>query len=263
VRYITPEAFMHGRFDTNPRPQWKTAVLCFRDLDGSRQLVEELGAIPLGYQVISGMEEFSGNPLPYAHELAIGEAKVGVIARCEWGGPQTAFVVEELAHIGVNKIIGIGACGSIDPELPKGGQVVVQTALLTDGTSKAYSEETEIKANPLLCSLALSAGVSLLTKVYPVRSVTTDAIYRETQAEVHTWRALGGQVVNMETSALYAASETCGISSLWIGHVSDCLVADQWEEWSDIADMTVMSARLGFEILTQIYARASRENDEA
>jgi uridine phosphorylase len=254
---------MHDRFDINPRPQWETAVLCFRDLDGSRQLVEELGAIPLGYQVISGMEEFSGNPFPYVHELAIGEAKVGVIARCEWGGPQTAFIVEELAYIGVNKIIGIGACGSIDPDIPKGSQVVVQTALLTDGTSKAYRQETEIKANPWLCSLALSAGQSLLTEVYPVRSVTTDAIYRETQAEVLTWRALGGQVVNMETSALYAASETCGIKRLWIGHVSDCMVADGWEAWSDIADMTVMSAKLGFEILNQIYGPAGRENDEA
>ena len=263
MRFITPEAFMHGRFDKNPRPQWQTAVLCFRDLEGSRQLVEALGAIPLGYKVISGMEEFSGNPLPYAHELAIGEAKVGVIARCEWGGPQTAFVVEELAHIGVNKIIGIGAGGSIDPDIPKGSQIVAQTALLTDGTSKAYSEETEIRGNPLLCSLALSAGQSLLTKVYPVRTVTTDAIYRETEAEVRTWRAGGGQVVNMETSALYAASETCRISSLWIGHVSDCMVGGEWEEWSDIADMTVMSARIGLEILTQMYGRADRANGEA
>jgi uridine phosphorylase len=263
MRYITPEALMHGRFDINPRPQWKTAVLCFRDLEGSRQLVEGLGAIPLGYQVISGMVEFSGNPLPYAHELAIGEVKVGVIARCGGGGPQTAIVVEELAYIGVTTIIGIGAVGSLDPDVPKGSQVLAQTALLTDGTSKAYSEAAEIKANPLLCSLALSAGQSLLTKVLPVRTVTTDAIYRETEAEVRTWRARGGQAVNMETSALYAASEACGINSLWIGHVSDCLVAGEWEEWSDIADMTAMSARLGLEILTQMYGRAGRENGEA
>ena len=152
MRYIIPEAFMQGRFDTNPRPQWTTAVLCFRDLEGSRQLVGGLGAIPLGCKVITGMEEFPGNPLPYAHEVAIGESKVGVIARCEWGGPQTAFVVEELAHIGVDTIIGIGAGGSIDPELRKASQVVAQVALLTDGTSKAHSDEREIKSNPLLCA---------------------------------------------------------------------------------------------------------------
>jgi uridine phosphorylase len=260
VRYITPEAFMQGRFDINRRPQWTIALLCFRDLEGSRQLVEGLGAVPLGYKVLSGMEEFCGNPLPYAHELAMGETKVGVIARCGWGGPQTAIVVEELAYLGVTTIIGIGAAGSIDPDIPKGSQVVAQTALLTDGTSKAYSEETEIKANPVLCSLALSAGQSLSTNVYPVRTVTTDAIYRETEAKVRTWRARGGQVVNMETSALYAASETCGINSLWIGHVSDCLVGGEWDEWSDITDMTEISARLGLEILAQLYGRADCED---
>ena len=246
-----------------PDPQWTTAVLCFRDLEGSRLLVDRLGAVPLGYQVISGMEEFSGNPLPYAHELAIGETKAGVIARCEWGGPQTAFVVEELAHIGVNQILGIGAGASIDPDIPKGSQVVAQTALLTDGTSKAYSDRAEMKGDPLLCSLALSAGQSLVTRVHPVCTVTTDAIYRETEAQVSTWRAQGGQVVNMETAALYAASETCGIRSLWIGHVSDCIVGGQWEEWSDIEDMTVMSARLGLEILTQMLRRAGRETGAA
>ena len=67
----------------------------------------------------------------------------------------------------------------------------------------------------------------------------------------------------METSALYAASETCGIRCLWIGHVSDCLVGGEWEEWSDIADMTVTSARIGLEILIQMYNCAGRESGEA
>ena len=36
--HMSSEASMYGRFDMNPRPQWKTAVLCFRGLEGSRQL---------------------------------------------------------------------------------------------------------------------------------------------------------------------------------------------------------------------------------
>ena len=117
---------MRGRFDANPCPDWKTAVLCFRDLEGSRLLVQGLGATPLGYQVITGMGEFPGNPLSYTHELTIGNAHVGVIARCGWGGPQTAILVEELAYIGVTEIIGIGAAGSIDPAITKGSQLVVR-----------------------------------------------------------------------------------------------------------------------------------------
>jgi hypothetical protein len=51
----------------------------------------------------------------------------------------------------------------------------------------------------------------------------------------------GGQVVNMETSALYAASETCGIRCLWTGHVSDCLAGSEWEEWATRSRMDRVS----------------------
>lgn len=261
--YITPEVFMQGRFDDNPRPEWKTAVLCFRDLEGSRLLVQGLGARPLGYQVLSGMGEFPGNPLPYAHELTIGQANVGVIARCGGGGPQTAILVEELAYIGVTKIIGIGAVGSIDPTIPKGSQVVAQVALTLDGTSKAYTDAPELRGDALLCSLALAAGERLSTGVRKVCAVTTDALYRESEADVEAWRKQGAQVVNMETSALYAASATCGIRSVWLGHVSDCLRGSEWEEWIDIEDMTVMSAKLGLEMLIEMHSPAVGENDGA
>ena len=261
--YITPEVFMQGRFDDNPRPEWKTAVLCFRDLEGSGLLVQGLGARPLGYQVLTGMGEFPGNPLPYTHELAIGQARVGVIARCGWGGPQTAILVEELAYIGVTKIIGIGAVGSIDPAIPKGSQVVAQVALTTDGTSKAYTDAPELMGDALLCSLALAAGERLSTGVRKVCAVTTDAIYRETEAVVEAWRTKGAQVVNMETSALYAASATCGISSVWIGHVSDSMRGSEWEEWTGIEDMTVVSAKLVLAMLIEMYSPAVAENDGA
>jgi uridine phosphorylase len=209
------------------------------------------------------MGEFPGNPLPYAHELAMGHANVGVIARCGWGGPQTAILVEELAYIGVTKIIGIGAVGSIDPAIPKGSQVVAQVALTSDGTSKAYTDAPELKGDAQLCSLSLAAGEKLSTAVRMVCAVTTDALYRETEAEVEAWRKQGAQVVNMETSALYAVSATCGISSVWLGHVSDCLGGREWEEWTDIEDMTVMSAKLGLEILIEMHSPAVAENDGA
>ena len=57
----------------------------------------------------------------------------------------------------------------------------------------------------------------------------------------------------METSPLYAVSATCGISSLWIGHVSDCMVGSEWEEWIDIKDMTVISAKLVLGMLTEMH----------
>jgi len=72
-----------------------------------------------------------------------------------------------------------------------------------------------------------------------------------------------GQANVMETSALYAASATCGVRSVWFGHVSDCLGGSEWEEWTAIEDMTAMSAKLGLEMLIQMHSRDSGGNDEA
>lgn len=35
----------------------------------------------------------------------------------------------------------------------------------------------------------------------------------------------------MESGAFYAASEVCGVNSIWLGFVSDCLVKETWDDW--------------------------------
>lgn len=110
-RYITPEAVMKHRFQTNPRPVWDVAVICFRDYKGSQILVKTFNASPLGYKVLYGIEEFDGAPVVYEAEL-LGK-RVGIITRCNWGAPQAAILVEELIELGVKYIIGYGAAGSI------------------------------------------------------------------------------------------------------------------------------------------------------
>jgi hypothetical protein len=90
MRYITPETVIRSRLGDHPRPQWDAAVLCFRSYEGSGLLIEAFDAQPLRYKVLWGMDEIPGRPL--AHEFAIGAARVGVIACCLWGGPQTAIL---------------------------------------------------------------------------------------------------------------------------------------------------------------------------
>ncbi len=38
------------------------------------------------------------------------------------------------------------------------------------------------------------------------------------------------QLINMETSPLYAASEKCNVKSIWLGYISDCLFSN-WQDW--------------------------------
>ena len=250
MRYITPENIMAMRFGKAAPPRWDVAVLCFRDLTGSRLIIGELGAAALGERILWGMYEFPEDPR--VHELRIGQHRVCVVGQCIWGGPQASIVVEELACLGVKHIIGIGAAGSIDAAFPKGSQLVAASSLATDGTTRAYTDDGEVHADARLLAIARAAGGACKAEVHSVRAATVDAIYRETHAAVLCWAGQGAHVLNMETAPFYAASAACGVAGVWIGHVSDCIVGGYWEGWDDIGGMTVTSARIARAMLERI-----------
>lgn len=64
-----------------------------------------------------------------------------------------------------------------------------------------------------------------------VMAAAVDAFYQETDDLLAEWRDEGASIVNLETSAFYAVSLNCGVKSLWLGFVSDCLVSDEWDDW--------------------------------
>jgi uridine phosphorylase len=151
-------------------------------------------------------------------------------------------LVEELAYFGVTRIIGFGSAGSLVPELPKGTHVVASTAIMTDGTSHAYTEASTLPVDVELYA-ALEAVVDESgADVTPVKIATVDAIYRETDDAVRRWLSRGAQAINMETSPLYAASAACGVKSLWIGRISDSLLGREWDSWMRAESRTDISA---------------------
>lgn len=173
---------------------------------------------------------------PYVYEASIGGNPVGIVSGCWWGGPRTAILVEELACIGVEYIIGFGAAGSISRDLPKCSQIVAAKGLVTDGTSRAYTKADSVSADSELIEMLLSIEDNLKREVIPVTIATIDAIYQETDVAVREWVNLGAQAINMETTPLYAASDLCGVKSLWLGPISDCLLDDNWDSWWDVPD---------------------------
>ena len=250
MRYITPEIILRHRLAERPKPRWDVAVVCFRGPLGSQAIVQRLNAIPVGYKTLWGMDE--STDLPYVHETAVGGARICVVSRCAWGGPQAAILVEELAYLGVTRIIGFGAAGSLVPDLRKGTQVVASTAIVTDGTSRAHTEASDLPADGELYA-ALEAVVDELgADVIPVRIATVDAVYRETEGAVQQWLSQGAQTINMETSPLYAASVACGVKSLWLGHISDSLLNQEWDTWMRAESITDISTRIAAALVERV-----------
>ena len=253
MRYIEPRKILDTRLEGKERPDWDAVVLIFRDARGSRIIKEALGCEEYGDQVFWGMEA------GLTHEVTVnGNKKAGVIEQCLWGGPQAAILVEEVAELGIDTVIGIGACGSTVPRLPKGSQVYATRSLTTCGASKEYTGEASAAPSGRLVTAVESLDGR---KPVPAVAATVDAIYRETRELVDSLAGRGAEVINMESSAFYAASALCNLGSLWIGHVSDCIAGDSWEDWSNIEDITRESAYLCRALLEEAVGRENRGTD--
>jgi len=252
ARYITPEALMRLRFGEARRPRWDIGILCFRGQLGSEALARALGARPVLEKTLYGYSESAVHG--DVHEAVLGEARVVLVPRCLWGGPQTAILVEELVCLGARIILGFGVAGSLAADLPKGTQVVASAGVVTDGTSRAYTTRDEVPADAGLAAALGAAAVARGIDLVPVKVATVDALYRETPADVHGWLRRGARAVNMETAPLYAAAAVCEVRSLWLGHISDTLSLDsqEWESWRRPAAMTDITVSLMAGLLERI-----------
>ena len=228
MRYITPEACVRYRLGGLPTPAWPVALMVFRDKKGSAKVLEAMHNVR---PVPHGMLYNSCGPeLPdgCVFQAEVDGKDILLLTRCVWGGPQTAILVEELASLGVKTVIGYGIAGSMDPAVRRGQMIVASSALPTDGTSRAYNADAPLVPDSALLQMACRLAGDALA---PVTAVTVDALYRETHDLIAGYRSQGAQIVDMETSALYAVASACSVRTLWLGYVSDHLDGGQWSDW--------------------------------
>ena len=74
------------------------------------------------------------------YRVAVGEYEGVRMAAASTGigAPSTAILVEELAKVGVRRLIRIGNSGGLDPALELGDLVITTGSVRDDGTSRSY-----------------------------------------------------------------------------------------------------------------------------
>ncbi len=230
MRYITPDHCIASRLEGRPAPSWPVALLVFRDHPASQKVLKAFPHVrPVRYRLLYNMT--SPDFEPFVFEADTSEGTIVVVTRCVWGGPQVAILVEELAALGARFLVGYGIAGSIDPDLPPGHLVLAASAVTSDGTSKAYGALPDLQAHADLIRAGVAAAAKTGCEIDVVTAATIDALYRETPAVIDDLRGRGAQIINLETSPFYAASEACGIQSIWLGYVSDHLKRQKWQDW--------------------------------
>jgi DeoD family purine-nucleoside phosphorylase len=128
------------------------------------------------------------------------------------GGPSAAIVIEELIALGARRLIRVGTCGALQPDLRLGELIAAATARGEDGTSRALGAPRPLAADP-----------GLLERLDGRRGevVSSDLFYDPDPTRAQRWAAEGALAVEMEAAALYALAAHHQVRAACILAVSD------------------------------------------
>lgn len=149
------------------------------------------------------------------------------------GAPSCAGCMEEIAAMGGKKFLYFGSCGVLDPDIPDGEIIIVDSAVRDEGTSYHYLPPSdEILLNSRCVSAVASALADLNIEYKIGKTWTTDAIYRETRDKMQKRVESGCKVVDMECSALAAVAQFRGYDFAEFVYSADNLGGDEYDKRS-------------------------------
>jgi len=141
------------------------------------------------------------------------------------------MLLEPIRVWGIEEVVFFGWCGSLSAQLRIGDVLVADAAIVDEGTSPAYGSKIRGTASPS-ASLAREVTAQLTQAGISFHQGlvwSTDAIYRETRRKVDYFRHRGAIAVEMELSAIFAASAALGIRAAGLLVVSDSLASGKWQ----------------------------------
>jgi uridine phosphorylase len=131
------------------------------------------------------------------------------------GGPSAAIVCEELIALGATRLVRIGTCGALDPDLELGTLLAAASVLPADGTSAALGADALLEPDPELLERLVAAGAC------PATIATSDLFYDPRDDAAAGWIEQGAVAVEMEAATILQISARRGVSAACVLGVSD------------------------------------------
>jgi len=193
-------------------------------LDGAEQVNGERGM--LGYT-----GTFDGRPVS--------------VQSTGMGCPSAAIVIEELIQLGSTRLIRVGTCGGLQPELALGDLVVALSAVPGDSTAlrftggEAHAPTAHFGVTHGLIHAA--KGLDLRPHVGPIAS--SDTFYDPDPDRHKRWAARGVLAVEMEAAVLFTIAALRGVEAACLLTVSDLIHGEEFVRISD-AELAAAVARM-------------------
>ncbi|MFC5271207.1 purine-nucleoside phosphorylase [Adhaeribacter terreus] len=195
-------------------------VLISGDPIRARNIAENMLSDAICFNEVRGMLGFTG----FYKGKCISVMGTGM------GIPSTAIYVHEFIHsYGVKKIIRVGTCGAIQPELELGQLILAEAAYTDSATHRLYYQDPDlaVPAHAQLLEQAKETAVRLQIQVRIGPIFTSDIFYSEDANRWDHWIKKGVLAVEMETSILYSLAARNQIEALTLLSVSDNIITEK------------------------------------
>jgi DeoD family purine-nucleoside phosphorylase len=184
------------------------------DLAGAVQRNSERGM--LGYT-----GEFEGRPVS--------------VQATGMGCPSAAIVVEELVQLGVKRLLRVGTCGGLQPDLQLGDLIVALSAIPADATARhlvGTDQHVPTASWELVHgAVHVAKGIGQPMRVGPI--VSSDLFSNPDEGQYARWSSRGVLAVEMEASVLFTLGALRGVAAGCLLTVSDVVVEGEFKRISD------------------------------
>lgn len=139
--------------------------------------------------------------------------------------PDTAITTEILCAGGVESLIRIGSCGSLQEGVKVGDLLIVTRSLRGEGTTPYYVPKNQsTRSHPEIVRALTEAAKELQVRFHLGSVYTTDALFQETPELIGDLEQHGVSGIDMVTSAFLTVAQVRGKKAGAIMAVSDeCL----------------------------------------
>jgi DeoD family purine-nucleoside phosphorylase len=151
------------------------------------------------------------------------------------GCPSAGIVIEELVQLGVKRIVRVGTCGGLQPDLAMGDLIVAISAAPADSTARHLigGEPHAPTANWELVHGAVHEAKELGKKVRVGPIVSSDVFYNPDGGQYQRWSDRGILGVEMESALLFTLGALRKIQTGCLLLVSDVVVDGEFKRISD------------------------------
>lgn len=223
--YINPEDVVRNHVKKNSIPKWDIAIMCFHSIEKTLDIVMYLGAKKMEYRLFSKCDR------NMVFETTINGCQIGILGWCTGGGPLVASLIEEIQVTGVKWLIGVGSAASIVHNICRNEIILPTKILINDGLSKCYCNKNEIAIDEQMYEIVHQVITENKWNYSEVMGATVEALYRQSEQMLQSWREKNVQIVNWELGPFYVVANECGIKCAWIGHISDIEYGGVWRNW--------------------------------